>query len=71
VLEGIPASAECLNQLHAVDNLRDPQIHGCLLIAEERGLGRDDVEVGVDAQAVAVRGQLQAALRGLIAVSCS
>src|ERR1017187_10650545 len=61
---GIPTSAERLDQLHAVHNLRDPQGQGCLLIAKECGLGRNDVEVGVDAQAVPVCGQLQAALGG-------
>ncbi len=51
--------------MHAVHDLLDPQVHGCLLIAKECGLGRNDVEVGVDAEAVAVGGQLQAALGGL------
>jgi hypothetical protein len=45
--------------------LQDTQVHGGLLIAKKCGLGGNDVEVGVDAEAVAVRGQLKAALRGL------
>src|SRR5271157_3171020 len=62
---GIPTPADRLDQLHAGHDLQDTQVHGGLLIAEERGLGGNNVEVGVDAEAVAVRGQLEAALRGL------
>ena len=61
---GIPTSAECLDQLHAVHDLRDPQGHGRLLIAKERRLGRNDVEVRIDAKAVAIGGQVKASLCG-------
>ena len=50
--------------MHAIHDLLDPQVHGCLLIAEERCLGGNDVEIGVDAKAVAIRGQVKASLRG-------
>ena len=61
---GIPAPANRLDQLHAGHDLQDAQVHGGPLIAEERCLGGNDVEVGVDAEAVAVRRQGKAALRG-------
>ncbi len=61
----IPTPTRRFDQLHAGHDLLDTQVHGGLLIAEKCRLGRDHVEVGVDAEAVAVRGQIEAALRGL------
>ena len=61
----IPTSAESLDQLDAVYDLVYAESHGRLLIGEERGLGGDDVEVGIDAEAIAIGGKFEAALGGL------
>jgi len=62
---GIPAPADGLNQLHARHNLLNAQIHRDLLVAEQRGLRGNHVEIRIDAEAVAVCGEVQTSLRGL------
>ena len=55
-LRRIPAATQGLDELNAGSHLQYAQIHVRLFVAEERGLRGDDVEVGVDAQFVAIRG---------------
>ena len=62
-LRDIPSAAQRFNQLDAGGHLQNAEIHGGLLIAQERGLSGDDVQIRVDSEAVAVHCKLEASIR--------
>ena len=64
-LGAIPSAAQRLDQLHGGDHLRHLQRVQGLLIAEQGGLGGDHVDVGIDAESVALRLEVEELLRGL------
>ncbi len=55
----VPSAAESFDKLHGSGHLLDLNIDSRLLIRKQRGLGRDDVHVGIDARLIPAHFEIQ------------